>query len=137
MNWLGLEPRVALAAVAGCIVGALIYGVTVGQGTPAPWVVGAGVGLGALLAARTRSWLRGLVIATLAIWAAALAQAAYAPERPEVLSELGRFHETLVGLSGWSHALGAALACALGGWSLREGSRPGDRGTPGRQSRSS
>jgi hypothetical protein len=113
LDWLAFDRRPFLGAVAGAALGAGVYARLL-PGHEAPWVVGLGLGLGTAALARDRSVIRGLVLGALALWASALAQAAWLPRAGagSFLGEVGRFHETLDLPRLVGHAVGGLAA----GW---------------------
>ena len=79
MNWLGLTWTAFVATVIGGMLGGIAYAAALASGWDAPYVVGIGMGLGTMFASPDRSGMRGLLVATAAIWVAALVQANIGP----------------------------------------------------------
>lgn len=119
MNWLAFDARAYAAALFGCVL-ALITTVHVGPlDGAAPWLAGLLAGLACATVARDRSGPRGLVIAVMAVWTAAL-DAASRSELP-LLPAILELHATLDLPTIATYALGFALAFALARTSLRRG----------------
>jgi len=74
VNWLAWDTRSYLGAALGGVVGFFLFRAGLGADWFAPWLIGVGIGLGCALITRERSGLRGVVLACIAAWAAALAQ---------------------------------------------------------------
>lgn len=70
MNWLGWSTRAIVGALLGALLGAVGYHYALVRAFDAPWLVGIGTGLGAFLGSPDRSGMRGLLVATFAIWVA-------------------------------------------------------------------
>ncbi len=79
MNWLGWSTRAILAALLGALLGAALYAYALAHGVDAPYAVGIASGVGALVGAPDRSTMRGLLVATAAIWIAAVVQSQIGP----------------------------------------------------------
>lgn len=94
MNWLGAGLAGVFAAVLGAVVGALAHVEARRHGIDLPLVVGLVAGLAAAFVSIRRSGLRGVLVASLAIWAAALAEVIAEPSRG-LLHDLFAFHERL------------------------------------------
>ncbi len=103
MNWLGWSTRAFIGALLGALLGGLAYHEALARSFDVPWIVGLLVGLGAFFSAPDRSGLRGLMIATFAIWVAWAVQVRFEPFADAGL--LG-FHETL-----GPRRLAAFIAC--------------------------
>jgi len=71
VNWLGLSLRSLLGILLGVLAGVLLFLFE----WPNVAVVGASTGLGCALLAEDRSGLRGISVATVAAWAAAIVDA--------------------------------------------------------------
>lgn len=126
MNWLGWSTRAFLGALIGAIVGALAYDQALARSFDLPWVVGLATGLGAFLGAPDRSGLRGLMVATLAIWVAWAVQARVAPFAQ---AGLFGFHRTLTVRRLASFVACGASAFLLARTSIRSGARRRIAGT--------
>lgn len=124
MNWLAWDARAYLGAALGGVLGALGYAALL-PAHEAPWLLGLGLGLGSLLAARDRSTLRGFVLGAAALWASALAQCLWhdAAGAGGLPSRLEAFHSTLTLERLALHALGALLAGWFAARSVRRGAR--------------
>ncbi len=92
MNWLGLTATAFIVALVGAVVGGVGYGIALMHGWDVPFVVGLAMGGGAMLASPDKSGLRGLLIASCAIWIAAIVQSRVGPY---VGAGLAGFHTTL------------------------------------------
>jgi hypothetical protein len=99
-------------ALAGAILGAFLFGLAFDHGFQLAWIVGLLAGLGAALLAKDKSPLRGVLVATIAVWAAALR------ETGASLAIL-HFHETMTLTRLASYAACALLALVLGGRARR------------------
>lgn len=108
MNWLGAGFASVLAAVLGALVGAFVHFEARRHGVDFPPIVGLVAGVATALASNEKSGMRGVLVASLAVWATALAEVFALPRRG-IVSDLITFHERLGGL----HVLGY-LACAAG-----------------------
>jgi hypothetical protein len=117
MNWLGLTTKAFIAAVLGALLGAVAYAYGLTHGWDAPYLVGVAAGLGAMLGSRDRSGLRGLVIASCAIWVAALVQSHVGPHAG---ANLLAFHTTLTPLRWLTFAACGAAAFFLAKTSARK-----------------
>lgn len=92
MNWLGWSTRAFVCALAGALLGAVLYDQPLARSFDAPWLVGLGMGIGAFAGAPDRSGMRGLLVATMSIWGAWAVQARVPPyDRAGLFG----FHETL------------------------------------------
>jgi len=105
MNWLGLGAIALLGAILGGLLGSVAYAAAIASGWDAPYLVGIAMGLGAMLGSPDRSGMRGLLVATAAIWVAAIVQAHIGPHASAGI--LG-FHATLT-----TARVAAFAACAL------------------------
>lgn len=105
MNWLGLTWMAFFATILGGMIGGIAYAAALASGWDAPYVVGIGMGLGTLAASPDKSGMRGLVVASTAIWVAALVQAHIGPFKGAGI--LG-FHATLT-----AGRLAAFAGCGL------------------------
>jgi hypothetical protein len=92
VNWLGWSTRAMLGALAGIVLGGVLYAYLLARGWDAPFAVGVLGGLGAFLLSPDRSGLRALLVTTMAIWGGAIAQSFAGPYRG--IGVLG-FHDTL------------------------------------------
>ena len=118
MNWLGWDTRSYLGALLGGVLGVFVYKACLDAGFAAPWMIGLGVGLGCAALTRERSNMRGLVLACLTAWTAALAEVTLA-RGLGLLEGIGAFHEGL-GLRGvLEHVGGVVAAYLLGRIALR------------------
>ncbi len=79
MNWLGWSTRAFVGAVLGALAGAWMYHYALARACDAAWLVGLGMGLGTFVGAPDRSSMRGLLVASLAIWGAWGVQAGVDP----------------------------------------------------------
>ncbi len=95
-------------AFAGALLGAFLSGLAFDRGFQLAWIVGLLAGVGAALLAKDNSPLRGVLVATIAVWAAALRETGASPA-------IFHFHETLSLSRLASYAACALLALALGG----------------------
>ena len=113
LNWLAFDARPFLGALLGAGLGAWVYAALLPE-HEAVWLVGLGLGLGSAALARDRSFIRGLVLGSGALWASALAQCRWLPlsHAGSFLGEVAGFHATLDLARLASHAAG----CLLGGW---------------------
>jgi len=118
MNWAGSDLIELVAAWLGALLGAVTYAMLASRGHEAPWLLGLGAGLAVMLVARKRSRTRGLIVATLAVWSAASAQA-YCFGRGSMLEALRQFHESLTPGRWLWFALTAVIALVLGAGSVR------------------
>lgn len=109
MNWLGAGFRALAAAVIGALLGAFIHVHAIRRGHDLSPLVGLLAGTTAALVSRHRSGLRGLFVASLAVWAAAIGEVIAAPRRG-VLADLFAFHHRIDILHGLAYAACAALA---------------------------
>ncbi|HSO34805.1 MAG TPA: hypothetical protein VLT33_19860 [Labilithrix sp.] len=105
MNWLGLRAVALLGAILGGLLGGVAYAAALASGWDAPYLVGLAMGLGAMLGSPDRSGMRGLLIATAAIWVAAIVQTRIGPYASAGI--LG-FHATLT-----AARVAAFAGCAL------------------------
>jgi hypothetical protein len=74
VNWLGAGLPSFLAAVFGTIIGALLHFEGQRRGIDFPPIVAIVAGALAALASREKSGLRGVLVASFAVWAAAVAE---------------------------------------------------------------
>jgi hypothetical protein len=125
MNWLGWSSCAVAGALAGAVVGCFLFGLALAHGWELAFVVGLLAGAGAACFATERSVLRGILVATIAVWAAALRETGAS-------SAIFTFHETLTPTRVASYVACALLALALGARACRtpratlaEGSEPG------------
>ena len=79
MNWLGMTWVAFLATLLGGMLGGVAYAAALASGHDAPYLVGIGMGLGTMLGSPDKSGMRGLLVATTALWVAALVQANIGP----------------------------------------------------------
>ena len=118
MNWLGGGLLSFLAAALGALVGAVVHFVARRHGLDFPPVVGILSGLAAALASRERSGLRGALVASLAVWAAALAEVLAVPHRG-VLADMVAFHRRLGSVEALAYVACAAIGVLLASRALR------------------
>jgi hypothetical protein len=105
MNWLGLRTVAFLGALLGALLGGAAYAAALVSGWDAPYLVGLAMGFGVMIGSPDRSGMRGLLIATAAIWAAAFVQTRIGPHAS---AGLFGFHGTLT-----ASRLAAFAGCAL------------------------
>lgn len=117
MNWLALDARVFAAALGGCLLALLIAALVEPLAFSPPWLAGVLGGLACAMVARDRSGLRGLVVAAMATWTAAL-HSASARAEPLAQAILG-LHATFEPHDLLGYAIGLASAYMLGRTSLR------------------
>ena len=79
MNWLGAGLPSFLAGIFGALVGAVLHFEAQRRGIDFPPIVAFLSAVFAALASREKSGLRGVLVASLAVWAAALAEILGAP----------------------------------------------------------
>lgn len=116
MNWLGWSTRAMIGALLGALLGAVAYGWGLSRGYDAPYLVGVLAGIAAFVLSPDRSGLRGVMVATLALWSAAVAQSFAGPFRGVgVLA----FHQTLTPTRFALYAACGAIAFALSRTSIR------------------
>lgn len=114
VNWLGASLRAFLAALLGAALGAaLAQHVARRYGLDLPPLVGMFTGAAAAAASRGKSGLRGMLVASLAVWAAAIAEVAAAPSRG-LSADLAGFHERLRPIRVLAYVACAAVAGLLG-----------------------
>ena len=116
MNWLGLTTKAFIAALVGALLGAAAYAFALTHGVDAPYVVGAAAGGGAMVGSPDRSGLRGLLVASGAIWVAALVQSRVGPYAS---AGLFGFHSTLTPVRLLAFAACGAAAFFLAKTSAR------------------
>lgn len=110
MNWLSFDFRALVGCVVGACIGFSFYGFLGMRQMEPPAIVGLCAGLGCAIFTKERSGMRGVAIACIAIWIAALAQVYYFPTATDgILVSLVEFHETL----SWGRAVGFALCGIL------------------------
>ena len=114
MNWLGLTWAAFVATLVGALVGGVAYAAALASGWDAPYVVGIAMGLGTLVASPDKSGMRGLVVASIAIWVAALVQAHIGPFKG---AGIFGFHATLT-----AGRLAAFAGCGLAAFLLARSS---------------
>ncbi len=134
MDWLGWSGRAFLGALVGALLGAALvvrFGAAP-HGVPLAASVGLLAGLFASALAEEKSALRGVLVATLAVWVAASADVV--SRGAPLFSGLAHLHAAWSMRELLSHVLGAVLAVWLGGGSLKRGAR---RRVPGARSRGS
>jgi hypothetical protein len=117
MNWLGWSGRAMAGALAGALLGAVLSGLAFEHGVQLAWLVGLLAGLGAALLAKEKSPLRGVLVATIAVWAAALRETGAS-------LTIFRFHETMTPTRLASYATCALLALILGGLARTSSAAP-------------
>jgi hypothetical protein len=110
MNWLGLRTMALVAAVLGALLGGVAYAAALASGWDAPYLVGIAMGVATLLASPDKSGMRGLLVATAAIWGAAIVQTQIGPF---AAAGLLRFHTTLT-----TARLAAFAGCGLAAFVL-------------------
>jgi hypothetical protein len=118
MNWLGLTTVAFLTALLGALFGSVAYAAALASGWDAPYLVGLATGLGALLGSPDRSAMRGLLVATGALWVAAIVQTRLGPHAG---SNLLTFHATLTPTRLAAFAACGATAFLLARLSARRG----------------
>ena len=111
MNWLGAGLASLLAALLGALAGAFAHFEGRRHGIDFPPIVGVMAGLAAALASTSKSGLRGVLVASLAVWAAAIAEVLASPTRG-VVADIVHFHERLGFTRGASY-VGCAVVAAL------------------------
>ena len=119
MNWLGAGLPSFVAALIGAIVGALAHVAARRHGIDVPPVVGVVAGISCALASRRRSGMRGVLVASLVVWAAALAEVLAEPSRGlwlDIVDFSARLDLTRTV---------AFAASALAAWVLASHARPG------------
>lgn len=94
MNWLGAGLASLVAAAFGAALGGLVHAEARRHGVDAPMLVGVAAGLFAALASTQKSGMRGVLVASIAVWAAAVAEVTSEPWRG-ALRDLVFFHERL------------------------------------------
>lgn len=114
MNWLGLTKTAFLAAVIGALVGGAAYAFALLHGWDVPLFVGLAMGMSTMVASPDKSGLRGLLVASCAIWVAALVQSRVGPY---VSAGIFGFHTTLTPLR-----LASFSACGVFAFLLAKGS---------------
>jgi hypothetical protein len=121
MNWIGWSRGAILGALFGCVAGFFAYGALLRMSWEAPWIVGIAAGAAAAIGSLDQSMMRGLLIGTVAVWTAAIAQVVYLPPHPGggIVHGLTVFHETLTLQRFLLFAACAAAAILLGAKSLR------------------
>jgi hypothetical protein len=116
MNWLGLSKAAFLAAILGAILGGAGYAVALARGWDAPYLVGILTGFGVMIGSPDRSGLRGLLVATVAIWIAAIVQTRVGPFAS---AGIFGFHTTLTPVRALSFAMCGVVAFVLARTSIR------------------
>jgi hypothetical protein len=119
MNWLGWNTAAFVGALFGAVLGAAAYAFALSRGWDYPWLVGVITGACALVASPDKSALRALVVATAAIWIAAVIQATL-PESPFARAGIVGFHTTLTPERLVAYAACGSIAFALARTSLRK-----------------
>jgi hypothetical protein len=99
-------------ALAGALLGAFLSGLGFDHGFQIAWIVGLLAGIGAAAFAPNKSPLRGVLVATLAVWAAALRETGAS-------LAIFHFHETMTLPRLASYLACAVLALVLGGLATR------------------
>jgi hypothetical protein len=124
MNWLGVGWRNFLAAVLGSVVGGYLFTKLRRYGCEAPMFVGLLAGVLTALFSVARSAPRGFVVASLVVWATAVADVVTAPRRGFV-QDLASLHErlTIPYALGLVASAGLAMALASRAWSRRRWSQ--------------
>jgi hypothetical protein len=118
MNWLGMRTIALLGALLGGLLGSVAYAAAIARGWDAPYLVGLATGLGAWLGSPDRSSMRGLLVATGAIWVAAVVQTRIGPHAGIGLMA---FHATLR-----PARVAALAACGLAAfWLAKKNRTPG------------
>lgn len=112
MNWLGAGLTSLAAALLGALVGALAHFEGRRHGIDLPFVVGITAGLAAALASTSKSGLRGMLVASLAVWTAALAEVLESPT-DGIVTDIVRFNERLGFARGASYVGCAVVALVL------------------------
>jgi len=111
VNWLGAGFASLVAALLGALVGAFAHFEGRRHGIDFPPIVGIVTGLAAALASTSTSGLRGMLVASLAVWAAALAEVLESPARG-VVADIIRFNDRLGFARGASY-VGCAVVTLL------------------------
>ncbi len=119
MNWLAWDPRAYLGALVGAVAAWFAFGALLEAGHFAPWLFGVLVGVGAAALTREKTLVRGFILAALATWTAAVAQAL--AQGQGIWHGLVHFHEFLTPSSFALYALGFAVALFVGGTSFHRG----------------
>ena len=135
MNWLAWDAHAYAGAAAGALLGALTYAwLLSAYGFDWPWLVGIFVGLACAISARERSALRGIVVATLAIWVGATAQCACRPADAGsgILAEFTHYHQRVDAWLLVQQVLSGSAAGVLGCRALRHDATVRIAGAPGR-----
>jgi hypothetical protein len=128
VNWLGAGLASFVAALFGAIAGVLLRIAAARMGFDLPPLVGLVAGIGAALASSERSGLRGVLVASLAVWAAAIGEVLVHP-RSGLVSDLFRFSDRLGAGGLVAYALTGLIAFLLGSRAARGRELSGD-GSP-------
>lgn len=112
MNWLGAGLGSLVAALFGATLGALVHVEARRHGVDAPLIVGLFAGLAAALASQRKSLTRGVLVGSLSVWGAALAEVLAEPSRG-ALEDVAAFHERLGPARALLFVATLALAAAL------------------------
>jgi hypothetical protein len=113
MNWLGAGLATLLAALCGVTLGGIVHFEARRHGLDFPPLVGLLAGMACALASRGKSGLRGAFVASLSVWAAALAEVLARPVRG-VIRDILAFHERLGLVSVLAYLACAGVAALLG-----------------------
>jgi hypothetical protein len=126
MNWLGAGVGSFLASALGAIVGALLHFFLRRYlgGIDAPVLVGLISGASAAFASRERIGLRGALVGSLSVWAAAIAEVAAAPTGRGLFHDLIAFHDRLGILRMALYFVCAMCGVILGSRAFRVGLAP-------------
>ena len=119
MSWLAWDPRAYLGALVGAVAAWFAFGAMLDAGHFAPWLFGALAGLGAAALTREKTLVRGFILAALATWTAAVAQAL--AQGQGIWRGMIHFHEFLTPDRFALYAIGFTVALFLGGTSLHPG----------------
>jgi hypothetical protein len=119
MNWTGFPLLAIVLTPLGCLGGMLCYAWLYGSmGITAPWVIALCAGVPAALASHDRSVMRGLIVATIVVWAAAAAQGMHVRSHG-ALEALMSFHQYLDLRTFTQLTVAAAVATLIGSRSVR------------------
>ncbi len=118
MNWLGAGLRTLLAAMLGCLAGAIVFIVLRRHGLDLVPIVGLLAGVATASVSRVRSPPRGFVVGALALWTGAIAEVLAWPKKG-FFADVIDFHERLGWLRLAAYAVGAVLAIVIGARAYR------------------
>jgi hypothetical protein len=120
VNWLGAGIGSVALSLFGVTLGAILHLLARRHGIDFPPIVGLVAGIAAALASRNVGALRGLLVASLSVWAAAMAEVIAMPIQG-LAGDLVRFHDRL----GWAGLIAYAACAATGGFVGSRALRPG------------